>query len=77
MAIQFNGTSDANVRAGIYEVTEGQNGTTQDGQGEEVVRKISFAEILQQVKDRDVQERQLGMDEDAEGMQSGSDYIRK
>ncbi|CAB4032911.1 voltage-dependent N-type calcium channel subunit alpha-1B-like isoform X1, partial [Paramuricea clavata] len=77
VAIQFNGTSDTNVRAGIYEVTEEQNGASQDGQDEEVVRKISFVEILQQVRDRDVQERQLGMDEDAEGMQSGSDYIEQ
>ena len=73
----MNGASDTNVRAGIYEVTEGQNGTSQDNGGEEVVRKISFAEILQQVKDRDVQERQFGMDEDAEGVKSEDEYIGK
>ena len=73
----MNGASDTNVRAGIYEVTDGQNGTSQDNGGEEVVRKISFAEILQQVKDRDVQERQFGMDEDAEGVKSEDEYIGK
>ena len=51
MALQFNGTSDTNVRAGVYEVTEEQNEESKDvgGDHEEVVRKISFAEILQQV----------------------------
>ena len=54
VALQFNGTSDTNVRAGVYEVTEEQNEESKDvgGDHEEVVRKISFAEILQQVKDR-------------------------
>ena len=47
------------------------------GDHEEVVRKISFAEILQQVKDRDVQERQFGIDEDTEGIESEHDYIGK
>jgi hypothetical protein len=76
VAIQFDGTSgDTNVRAGIYEVTEDQNGTSKNGEGEEVVRKISFAEILQQVKDRDVQERQFGIDEDAEGVKNDDNYI--
>lgn len=79
MALQFNGTSDTNVRAGVYEVTEEQNGESKDVGGDhvEVVRKISFAEILQQVKDRDAQERQFGMDEDTEGIKSGNDYIGK
>ena len=65
------------MRAGIYEVTEDENNTPQDDRGKEVVRKISFAEILQQVKDRDTQERQLGIDEDTEGVQSENHYIRK
>ena len=64
--MQFNGTSDTNVRAGVYEVTEEQNEESKDvgGDHKEVVHKISFAEILQQVKDRDLQERQFGIDED-------------
>ena len=64
MGLQFTGTSDTNVRAGVYEVTEKQNEESKDvgGDREEVVPKISFAEILQQVKDRDVQERQFGID---------------
>ena len=79
MALQFNGTSDTNVRAGVYEVTEEQNEESKDvgGDHEEVVRKISFAEILQQVKDRDVQERQFWIDEDTEGIESEHDYIGK
>ena len=79
MALQFNDTSDTNVRAGIHEVTEEQNEESKDvgGDHEEVVRKISFAEILQQVKDRDVQERQFGIDEDTEGIKSEHDYIGK
>ena len=40
-----------------------------------MVRKISFAEILKQVKDRDAQERQFGIDEDTTGIQSENDYI--
>ena len=47
------------------------------GDHEEVVPKISFAEILQQVKDRDVQERQFGIDEDTDGIKSEHDYIGK
>ena len=79
MALQFNDTSDTNVRAEIYEVTEEQNEESKDvgGDHEEVVRKISFAEILQQVKDRDVQERQFWIDEDTEGIESEHDYIGK
>ena len=54
MALHFNGTSDTNVRAGVYEVTKEQNEESKDvgGDHEEVVPKISFAEIPQQVKDR-------------------------
>ena len=77
MSIQFNSTPDTNIRAGIYEVTEDQNKTSQNDGGEEVVRNISFAEILQQVKDRDAQERQFGMDEDEEGVKSEDNYIGK
>ena len=79
MALQFNGTSNTNVRAGVYEVTEEQNEESKDvgGDHEEVVPKISFAEILQQVKERDVQERQFGIDEDADGIKSEHDYIGK
>ena len=79
MALQFNGTSDTNVRAGVYEVTEEQNKESKDvgGDHEEVVRKINFAEILQQVKNRDVQERQLGIEEDTEGIKCEYDYIGK
>ena len=79
MALQFNGTSDTNVRAGVYEVTEEQNEESKDvgDDHKEVVPKISFAEILQQVKDRDVQERQFGIDEDTEGIKCEHDYIGK
>ena len=79
MTLQFNGTSDNNVRAAVYEVTEEQNEESKDvgGDHEEVVPKISFAEILQQVKDRDVQERQFGIDEDTKGIKSEHDYIGK
>ena len=79
MALQFNGTPDTSVRAGVYEVTEEQNGASKDvgGDHEEVVRKISFAEILQQVKERDAQERQFGIDEDMEEIKSEHDYIGK
>ena len=79
MTLQFNGTSDNNVRAAVYEVTEEQNEESKDvgGDHEEVVPKISFAEILQQVKERDVQERQFGIDEDADGIKSEHDYFGK
>ena len=63
VAIQLEGISENRVLSGMYEITDGNRENVQSEGNNDMTPKVSFADIFQQIKDKDVQQRQLEINE--------------